>query len=122
MLTMLSGMLTLVRLVLLENEPSPIAVTARPLVVLGITTTPPGPVYPVMVIAPLLVVKVNWAWTTAGSIKSSSSASRWRDAAAVLERQITASQEGGGVLGQSRGVTGTGGHSKQLHKAFRPNC
>jgi hypothetical protein len=25
-------------------------------------TPPPGPVYPVMVITPLLVVKVNWAW------------------------------------------------------------
>ena len=31
-------------------------VTGRPLVVLGMITTPPDPVYPVMVIAPLLVV------------------------------------------------------------------
>src|ERR1035441_8512248 len=50
-------------------------VTARPLIVLGIITAPPGPVYPVMVIAPLLVVKVNWACTTAGSVTSDRSRS-----------------------------------------------
>src|ERR1017187_672033 len=33
-------------------------------------TAPPGPVYPVIVRAPLLVVKVNWACTTPGSAKS----------------------------------------------------
>ena len=31
-------------------------VTGRPLIVLGMVTAPPEPVYPVMVIAPLLVV------------------------------------------------------------------
>ena len=30
-------------------------VTGRPLIVLGMVTAPPGPVYPVMVIVPLLV-------------------------------------------------------------------
>jgi hypothetical protein len=41
-------------------------VTGQPLVVSGIVISPSDPVYPVMVIAPLLVVKVNWACTTAG--------------------------------------------------------
>jgi hypothetical protein len=30
--------------------------TGRPSIVLGMMTSPPGPVYPVMVIAPLVVV------------------------------------------------------------------
>src|ERR1017187_7007741 len=47
-------------------------VTGSPLVVPGMVTHPPGPVYAVMVIAPLLVVKVNWACTTPGSANSSS--------------------------------------------------
>src|ERR1035441_2393076 len=38
-------------------------------------TAPPGPVYPVMVIAPLFVVKVNWACITAGSASSNSASS-----------------------------------------------
>jgi hypothetical protein len=42
---------------------------------LGMITAPPGPVYPVMVIAPLLVTNSNWACTTAGSGKSNSSGS-----------------------------------------------
>src|ERR1039458_1391038 len=50
-------------------------VTGRPLIVLGMVTAPPGPVYPVMVIAPLFVVKVNSACTTAGSANSSSASS-----------------------------------------------
>src|SRR5437867_3619483 len=49
--------------------------TGRPLIVLGMVTAPPEPVYPVMVIAPLLVVMVNWAFTTVGSVKSSTSGS-----------------------------------------------
>jgi hypothetical protein len=52
-------------------------------------TGPPGPVYPVMVIAPLLVVKVNWACSTAGSANSSSSGSNL-GAQAVLKRPATA--------------------------------
>jgi hypothetical protein len=32
----------------------------RPFVVLGITTTPPGPVYLMMVIVPLFVINENW--------------------------------------------------------------
>src|SRR5665213_106964 len=42
-------------------------VTGRLLIVLGITTVPLGPLYPVMVIAPLLVVNVNWACPTVGN-------------------------------------------------------
>jgi len=42
-------------------------VTGRPLVVLGMVTAPPEPVYPVIVTAPLLVVKVNWACNAAGN-------------------------------------------------------
>ena len=40
-------------------------VTGRSLIVLGMVTDRGGPVYPVMVIVPLLVVKVNWACTVA---------------------------------------------------------
>src|ERR1035441_4633575 len=39
---------------------------------LGMVTALPEPLYPVMVIVPLLVVKVNWACTAAGSADSSS--------------------------------------------------
>src|SRR5439155_19056489 len=46
-------------------------VTGKPLVVLGIITAPPGPVYPVIVMLPLLVMNVNWACTTEGSARSS---------------------------------------------------
>ena len=45
--------------------------TGRPLVMLGIVTAPPEPVYFVMLIVPLLVVKLNWACTVAGSAKNS---------------------------------------------------
>ena len=39
-----------------ENARLPMLVTSRPFVVLGIVTAPPEPVYPVMVMVPLLVV------------------------------------------------------------------
>jgi hypothetical protein len=42
------------------------AVTGNPLVELGITTTPLVPVYLVMVIVPLLLVKVNCASSVSG--------------------------------------------------------
>ena len=74
MLVTLVPIVTLVRLVQLENgEPPrlvPMLVTGKPLVESGMVTSPPGPVYRVMVIAPLLVVKVNWACTTAGRASS----------------------------------------------------
>src|ERR1035438_5765612 len=50
-------------------------VTGKPSMVLGMITSPPGPVYRVMVIVPLLVVKVNWACTTTGSDNSRSGSS-----------------------------------------------
>ena len=73
------GIVTLVRLVQLERSvpdvgdavadrdagqagavrrtpSSPMLVTGRPLIVSGMVTAPPEPVYPVMVIVPLLVV------------------------------------------------------------------
>jgi hypothetical protein len=68
-------MITLVKLEQLMNAESAMLVTGRPLVVLGMITAPPEPVYPVMVIAPLLVEKVNWACTAAGSINSNNSGS-----------------------------------------------
>jgi len=47
---------------------------------LGIVTPPPGPVYPVMVIMPLLVVKVNWAWAAGdGARKTNPSIHAARD-------------------------------------------
>ena len=49
MLVTLVGMVMLVKLVTLENARNPMAVTAWPKIVLGITTAPPAPVYPVMV-------------------------------------------------------------------------
>src|ERR1017187_3308196 len=51
-------------------------VTGNPFVAPGIVTTPLGSLYAVMVIALLLVVKVNWACTTAGNATSSSHSSR----------------------------------------------
>jgi hypothetical protein len=66
-------------------------VTGQPLVVSGMVTAPPDPVYLMMVIAPLLVVKVNCACTAAVSAKSSSSGSSL-EAQAVPNRQA-------GVLG-----------------------
>jgi hypothetical protein len=47
-------------------------VTGRPLIVLGMVTAPLRQLGHVMVIAPLLVVKVNWACTAVGSANSSS--------------------------------------------------
>ena len=39
-----------------SNALSPMPLTGSPLIVLGIVTAPPGPVYPVMVIVPELVL------------------------------------------------------------------
>src|ERR1035437_4725073 len=72
MLQTLSGIVTLVTADLLWNAPVPIALTGRPLVSLGMRTPTSEPVYPVIVMAPVLVVKVNWACTTAGSANSES--------------------------------------------------
>ena len=54
MLVTLLAIVTLVRLVQSSNASSPMLVTGRPLIVLGMVTAPPGPLYPVMVIVPLL--------------------------------------------------------------------
>src|ERR1035441_8551989 len=75
MLVTLLGIMMLVRLRHEKNAQSPMLVTGRPLVVLGMVTSPPEPVYPAMVIVPLLVVQVNWACTAAGKVKSSSGTS-----------------------------------------------
>src|ERR1017187_6884950 len=83
MLVTLLGIVTLVRLVQLKNASPPMLVTGKPLVVSGMVTAPPGPVYPVMVIAPLLVVQVNWACATAGSANSNSSGSSLLSQAAL---------------------------------------
>ena len=56
MLVTLLGIVTLVRLVQKQNVIAPMLVTGRPLIVLGMATSPPEPVYPVMVIVPSLVV------------------------------------------------------------------
>src|ERR1035438_3379090 len=77
MLIMLPGIMMLVRFVLPWNALIPTIVTGKPLVELGMVTAPPGPVYRVMVIAPLLVVNMNCACTTAGSTNSASAASAW---------------------------------------------
>jgi hypothetical protein len=60
------------------------AVTGQPLVELGMITAPPGPVYLVMVIAPLLVTNWNWACNAAGGVNSNSGSSHV--AQAVLKR------------------------------------
>src|SRR5260370_25393176 len=39
-----------------DNAPSPMLVTGKPSMVPGMTTFPPGPLYPVMVIVPLVLV------------------------------------------------------------------
>ena len=75
MLLTLLGIMTLAMLVLLRKALASMLVTGRPLVVSGITISAFVPVYPVTVSAPLLVVKVNWACTVAGSVKSTSSGS-----------------------------------------------
>ena len=52
----LAGIVMLVRFVLFANASASMAVTGSPLIVPGIVTAPPLPVYPVMVmIVPLLV-------------------------------------------------------------------
>ena len=75
MLVMLFGIVTPVRLAQNSNAESPILVIGSPLVVSGIVTAPPVPVYLVMVTVPLLVVKSNWACTGVDSIKSSNRSS-----------------------------------------------
>src|SRR5438128_537206 len=67
MLVTLLGIVTPLTPVLWLNAPSPMLVTGSPFVALGMITGLLGPVYPVMVRAPLLVMKVNWECTVAGS-------------------------------------------------------
>jgi hypothetical protein len=57
------------------------------LVTLGIITALLVPVYLVMVIEPLLVVKVNWAFTTAGNASNSNANHFVRQV--ILERGTT---------------------------------
>ena len=52
-LVTLSGIVTLVRVVLFWNAAAATPVIARLLMVAGMTTAPPGPVYPVMISPPL---------------------------------------------------------------------
>jgi len=56
MLVTLVPIVMLVTLVEKWNAKSPMLVTGRPFVMLGMVTAPPGPVYPVMVIVLLFVV------------------------------------------------------------------
>src|SRR5258707_632273 len=72
MLVTLLGIVTLVRLVLDSNAAIPMLMTGRPVIVLGMVTAALVPVYRMMVIVPLLVVKVNWACTATGSVSSKS--------------------------------------------------
>src|ERR1035441_4144506 len=72
----IKGGIKLVNIVRVANARGEIPVTGRPLIVLGMVTGPTGPVYPVMMIVPLLVLQVNWACTTAGSVKSSNNNNR----------------------------------------------
>src|ERR1039458_9778147 len=76
MLVTLSGMVTLVRPEV-SNAFGPMLVTGKPLVELGITTTRLVAIYAVMVMAPLFVVRMNWACTEAGSANSASAANAW---------------------------------------------
>src|ERR1039458_954896 len=69
----IKGGIKLVNIVRVANARGEIPVTGRPLIVLGMVTGPTGPVYPMMMIVPLLVLQVNWACTVAGSIKRNSS-------------------------------------------------
>ena len=55
MLTTLSGTVTLLMRELDSKAEMPMLVTVKPSIVLGMVTSPPGPVYPVMVMVPLLV-------------------------------------------------------------------
>jgi hypothetical protein len=56
MLVTLAGIVTLVSLPWKANASEPIRATDRPLILDGIDTAPPGPVYAVMVIVPRFVV------------------------------------------------------------------
>jgi hypothetical protein len=56
MLVTLLGIVTLVRLVLSRNASSPMLVTGRPPMELGIVTAPPAPVYPVIFTAAAVAV------------------------------------------------------------------
>ena len=58
-LEMVSGIISSVRVLVPAKAAVPIPVTIRPFVLLGIVTTPPSPVYFVMVMVLLLVVYVN---------------------------------------------------------------
>ena len=70
------GIVTLVRLLQKQKASNPMLMTGRPLIVSGMVTAPPGPVYLVMVIVPLVIMQLNWASTTAGSANNNSSGSR----------------------------------------------
>ena len=56
MLVILLPAVTPLKLLQYENALLAMLTTGRPAMVLGIVTEPPEPVYPVMVIAPLLMV------------------------------------------------------------------
>lgn len=67
MLVRLLPIVMLVRLVQKKNAPLPMLVTGKLLVVSGIITAPPGPVYSWMFSEPSkLVVKRNWARSATG--------------------------------------------------------
>jgi hypothetical protein len=51
-----------------KNAEFPMLVTGRPLIVLGMTTAPPEPVYFVIAIAPPLTRYWNWAFAAAVNI------------------------------------------------------
>src|ERR1017187_2258145 len=70
MLVTLSGITTLVSVPDTQNAFVPMLVTGKPLVLAGMTSVP-EPVNPVRVITPLLVVKLNWAFTASGRASSS---------------------------------------------------
>ena len=67
---MLLGMFTFVMLVSYANADIPIADTGYPLVTLGIVMFAVVPANPVIVMVLLLVTKVNWACTLAGSMNT----------------------------------------------------
>ena len=69
-----AAMVTLLRLVRSINAAFPMQVTGRSLILSGMATAPPLPVYLVMVMAPLLVATVNCAHTATGIAKSKSPA------------------------------------------------
>src|SRR5262249_12618762 len=70
MMLTLSGMVTLVSPLFWKP---PIPVTGSPLIVAGMITAPPGPVYPVMSTVPSSLVHVSyWAFAERGTAKSKS--------------------------------------------------